>query len=63
MNIAELLVSELVSNSVRHSHLPPQSPIVLRVRAEAQRLYVEVEDAGWGFAEPDATDPGSDDGG
>ena len=63
MNVAELLVSELVSNSVRHSHLPPQAPIVLRVRAGAQRVYVEVEDAGCGFAEADAMDPGPDDGG
>jgi anti-sigma regulatory factor (Ser/Thr protein kinase) len=46
---AELLVSELVTNSVRHAGLPPEASIEFSVRASAEVLMVEVADAGRGF--------------
>jgi len=46
---AELLVSELVTNSLRHGGLPPEASIEFSVRASAETLMVEVADAGRGF--------------
>ena len=46
---AELLVSELVTNSVRHAGLPAEATIEFSVRASAEVLMVEVADAGQGF--------------
>lgn len=46
---AELLVSELVTNSVRHGRLPAEASIEFSVRASAETLMVEVADAGRGF--------------
>ncbi|HEV8627251.1 MAG TPA: ATP-binding protein [Acidimicrobiia bacterium] len=46
---AELLVSELVTNSVRHAGLPEEASIEFSVRASAEVLMVEVADAGHGF--------------
>ena len=46
---AELLVSELVTNSVRHAGLPEDASIEFSVRASAEVLMVEVADAGRGF--------------
>ncbi|HEV7864381.1 MAG TPA: ATP-binding protein, partial [Acidimicrobiia bacterium] len=46
---AELLVSELVTNSVRHAGLPTEACIEFSVRASAEVLMVEVADAGQGF--------------
>lgn len=46
---AELLVSELVTNSVRHAGLPEEASIEFSVRASAEVLMVEVADAGLGF--------------
>ena len=46
---AELLVSELVTNSVRHAGLPAEASIEFSVRASAEVLMVEVADAGRGF--------------
>jgi anti-sigma regulatory factor (Ser/Thr protein kinase) len=46
---AELLVSELVTNSVRHAGLPDEASIEFSVRASAEVLMVEVADAGRGF--------------
>ena len=46
---AELLVSELVTNSVRHAGLPEEATIEFSVRASAEVLMVEVADAGQGF--------------
>ncbi|MCA1842331.1 MAG: ATP-binding protein [Actinobacteria bacterium] len=46
---AELLVSELVTNSVRHAGLPEEACIEFSVRASAEVLMVEVADAGQGF--------------
>jgi len=44
-----LMVTELVTNSVKHSGLEEGKPIVLRVRASARRVHVEVADAERGF--------------
>jgi anti-sigma regulatory factor (Ser/Thr protein kinase) len=52
LGVAQLLLSELVSNSVRHSNLPPDSPIHVRFRTAPHTLRVEVEDSGWGFTMP-----------
>jgi anti-sigma regulatory factor (Ser/Thr protein kinase) len=41
-----LLVTELVSNSVRHAGMGPHERIRLRARADARRAHVEVCDAG-----------------
>ena len=46
---AELLVSELVTNSVRHAGLPAEASIEFSVRASSEVLMVEVADAGQGF--------------
>ena len=43
---AQLLVSELVSNSVRHSGMPEGEDLVLRVHLWADSCRVEVEDRG-----------------
>ena len=50
---AILLVSELVTNSVRHAQLGPEDTICVRVLTKPTVLRVEVADAGPGF------DPGS----
>lgn len=44
-----LLVSELVTNSIRHAGLPPTATIALAVRIESGRIRVEVRDHGRGF--------------
>ena len=46
---AELLVSELVTNSVRHAGLPTEASIEFCVRASPEVLMVEVADSGQGF--------------
>jgi len=46
---AELLVSELVTNSVCHAGLPSEASIEFSVRASPEVLMVEVADAGHGF--------------
>ena len=46
---AQLLVSELVTNSVRHGGLPADASVEFSVRASAETLMVEVADAGRGF--------------
>jgi anti-sigma regulatory factor (Ser/Thr protein kinase) len=51
---AVLLVSELVTNSVRHGGLRPDQEIELTVRAFPHRLRVEVVEPGEGF-EVDST--------
>ena len=57
-----LVVTELVTNSVRHAGLPPAERIELRASAGAERLRLEVTDAGDGFepavAKPDPGQPG-----
>ena len=44
-----LLVSELVTNAVRHAQLTAGDRIRLRVRLEAEAVRVEVHDPGRGF--------------
>lgn len=46
---ARLLVSELVTNSVRHAGLAESQPIVLRAEITGTSLHVEVSDEGHGF--------------
>ena len=45
----QLLVSELVTNSVRHADLAPGQRIELRVQVAPGSVRVEVEDPGRGF--------------
>jgi anti-sigma regulatory factor (Ser/Thr protein kinase) len=60
---AQLLVSEVVTNSIRHSG--SDDPIHLRVWERSTGLKVEVADGGFGFepAEPLDPDPGMGEGG
>jgi anti-sigma regulatory factor (Ser/Thr protein kinase) len=51
-----LLVSELVTNAVRHAGLSPQDRIRLLVQLRDAVLRVEVDDPGSGF-EPRSPDP------
>ena len=44
-----LLVSELVTNAVRHANLAPADIILLVIEVEDARLRVEVHDPGGGF--------------
>jgi len=59
-----LLVSELVTNSVRHARLRPRDLIRLRVETSARVIRVEVSDPGGGFGgnvpepEPEPRGPG-----
>jgi anti-sigma regulatory factor (Ser/Thr protein kinase) len=56
---AILLVSELVTNSVRHARLGPEETIAVRVLTKPTALRVEVADAGPGLdpAAPTRGDP------
>jgi anti-sigma regulatory factor (Ser/Thr protein kinase) len=58
-----LLVSELVTNSVRHARLQPDQVIRLQVRVEPERLHVAVLDEGPGFDPEEIARPGVPDGG
>jgi anti-sigma regulatory factor (Ser/Thr protein kinase) len=49
-----LMVSELVTNSVRHAGLNGTDRISLRVRAGPRRIRIELQDRGRGFARPDS---------
>ena len=51
-----LLVSELVTNSVRHAQIGPEDSIQLRVEVGDDSVRVEVSDRGPGF-DPPAEDP------
>jgi anti-sigma regulatory factor (Ser/Thr protein kinase) len=44
-----LLVSELVTNSVRHADMPPPGRVSLEVSVDARKIHVEVQDNGRGF--------------
>jgi anti-sigma regulatory factor (Ser/Thr protein kinase) len=44
-----LLVSELVTNSVRHADMPPPGTVNVDVSLDARTIHVEVRDAGAGF--------------
>jgi anti-sigma regulatory factor (Ser/Thr protein kinase) len=45
-----LLVSELVTNSVRHAHLLPDSPVSLKITLRDRLVRLAVHDGGQGFA-------------
>jgi anti-sigma regulatory factor (Ser/Thr protein kinase) len=51
-----LLVSELVTNSVRHAQIGPEDSIHLKVTIADEHVRVEVSDTGPGF-DPPAQDP------
>jgi anti-sigma regulatory factor (Ser/Thr protein kinase) len=58
-----LLVSELVTNAVRHGHLRPNDDWVrLRLRYDDDKLRVEVSDPGDGFNVPASPDQLSESG-
>jgi anti-sigma regulatory factor (Ser/Thr protein kinase) len=44
-----LLVSELVTNSVRHADMPPPGRVSVDVSVDDGKIHVEVEDTGRGF--------------
>ncbi len=55
-----LLVSELVTNSVRHAQIGSEDSIGLQVTVDEQQVRVDVVDRGPGF-EPPEHDPTADD--
>lgn len=57
LETVKLLVSELVTNSVRHAGLPPSAEIGLRARAGGGLVRVEVTDAGPGFDPANCPEP------
>ena len=59
---AVLLVSEIVSNSVRHASLDKTDAIQVRVRGSDSMLRVDVLDPGPGF-DPDRVEPSGCEGG
>ena len=59
---AMLLVSELVTNSVRHAELDPEDTIAVRVLTTPSALRIEVDDPGRGF-DPAAIPPPNGHGG
>jgi anti-sigma regulatory factor (Ser/Thr protein kinase) len=48
----ELIVSELVTNAVRHSGAHAGEPLLLEVRCSRERVRVSVSDPGHGFPPP-----------
>ena len=58
-----LLVSELVTNSVRHADAPPEEPVRVEVSVHEDRVRVSVEDAGNGFRPRRRTADSPDEGG
>ena len=52
-----LLVSELVTNSVRHADMPQPGSVSLDVSVDSRKIHVEVRDTGSGF-EPRARSDG-----
>lgn len=59
---AALLLSEIVTNSVRHAGLDATDAIEVRIRGSRSMLHVDVIDPGPGF-EPERARPREDDGG
>jgi anti-sigma regulatory factor (Ser/Thr protein kinase) len=47
-----LLISEIVTNSVRHAGLGPADRVSVRVTADGKRVRAEVVDTGQGFEAP-----------
>jgi anti-sigma regulatory factor (Ser/Thr protein kinase) len=62
MDDAVLLVSEIVSNSVRHAELDESDAIEVRIRGSSSMLHVDVIDRGPGF-DPEQIRPPQIDGG
>jgi len=60
METLRLLVTELVSNSVRHAH---SETVILKVLVGRGSVLTEVTDEGPGFDPSDAGTPGSDESG
>lgn len=62
----QLLVSELVTNSVRHADLPPAASIEICLRSSPDTVMVEVADQGCGFGGrtpyPEPEPPGAEQG-
>jgi anti-sigma regulatory factor (Ser/Thr protein kinase) len=52
-----LLVSELVTNSVKHAHVSEDDSILLGVKIEGELVRVEVRDSGPGFDPPPTAPP------
>jgi anti-sigma regulatory factor (Ser/Thr protein kinase) len=61
-DVLALVLSELVTNSVRHSGAGPDDKIEVWVEAAPDRIRVGVSDPGAGF-DPQTRPPGADDGG
>ena len=59
---AALLLSEIVSNSVRHAGLVATDAIEVRIRGSRSMLHVDVVDPGPGFPLERAPQPGSEGG-
>jgi anti-sigma regulatory factor (Ser/Thr protein kinase) len=58
-----LLVTELVTNSVRHADADPDEPVRLEVTVDDERVLVAVEDGGNGFSPRRRTADSPDEGG
>lgn len=52
---AQLLLSEVLSMSVRHSALPPGTPLHVAVTVSSRVLRIAVEDPGWAAVVPPST--------
>jgi anti-sigma regulatory factor (Ser/Thr protein kinase) len=52
LSVAQLLLSEVLSNSVSESRLAPNSPIRVRVSTDPSTIRVDVDDAGFDFVLP-----------
>jgi anti-sigma regulatory factor (Ser/Thr protein kinase) len=57
----ELLVTELVTNVVRHAGLGPEDFMEVAVRVEPGFVRAEVRDPGWGWHAPRCESPRPDD--
>jgi anti-sigma regulatory factor (Ser/Thr protein kinase) len=52
-DVLSLLVSELVTNAIRHAGLTPQDPISVHITSHADRVRIAVRDGGPGFSPSD----------
>lgn len=57
LDTVELLVSEVVTNSIRHAAIPPGGKIALRAKRLPEGLLIEVSNPGARFAKPVASSP------
>jgi anti-sigma regulatory factor (Ser/Thr protein kinase) len=58
-----LLLSELVTNAVRHAGAGPERPLRVQLQRASQRVLVAVADGGPGFAGNPKPPPGTESGG